>query len=158
METGPDVETTHLESPSEFIREVTVKYIGPRRKSGIIRSPESAAKFMRLLLKDNAREHFIALYMSGSHEVISFSVVSIGSANASIACSREVYQPAVLVGACSIIVGHNHPSGCLMPSKEDVAVTKRLSEAGSILGIKLLDHVIFGEEAFYSLGDHGMLP
>jgi DNA repair protein RadC len=141
--------------PMNYVREVTARYIGPRRKSLVISSSDIAAGFMRMLLKDDAREHFIALYLSGSHRVVSYSLVSIGTANATTLHPREVFQAALLVGACAIIVGHNHPSGDLNESTADINITKTLKNAADLIGIPLLDHIIFSRKACLSMRDQG---
>ncbi|MDX2198769.1 MAG: JAB domain-containing protein [Phycisphaerae bacterium] len=143
--------------PGDFVREVTARYIGPRRKSRSIQHAEHAAEFMRSLLRDHAREHFIALYLSGCHHVVSHSLVSLGTATASLVHPREVFQPAILVGACALIVGHNHPSGGLTESPEDIKVTWTIRHTGAFLGIPLLDHIIFDREGFSSLKEKGRL-
>jgi DNA repair protein RadC len=139
----------------DYVREVTAKYIGPRRKSIAITLPADAVTFITSLLRDNAREHFIALYLNGASQIISHSLVSLGSANSAPVSPREVFQGAVLVGACRIIVGHNHPSGELTPSHEDRVITKRLYDAGQLLGISVIDHIIVSEAGFYSFQEHG---
>ena len=141
----------------EFVREVTAKYIGPRRKSVTIRGSQHAADFIRSLLKDNAREHFIALYLDASNQIVSYSIASIGSANAAPVCPRVLFQGALLAGACSLIVGHNHPSGNTQASQEDRAVTKRLKEAGHLIAIPLIDHLIVTETEHYSFAEEGMV-
>ncbi|MEW9673574.1 RadC family protein [Ammoniphilus sp. 3BR4] len=83
--------------------------------------------------------------------------VSVGSLNSAIVDPREVFKAAILHNAASIIVGHNHPSGDPTPSREDLSVTNRLVEAGKILGIEVLDHLILGEERFQSLKESGMM-
>ena len=107
-----------------------------------IKGPNDVADFVRSVLTDNSREHCVALYLDGAHQVVSYSIISIGTANMSVVHPREVFQRAILAGAISIIIAHNHPSGVLTPSDEDHKVTKRLKDAGEILGIKLLDHLI----------------
>ena len=87
----------------------------------------------------------------------SISVVSIGSLNSAIVHPREVYKTAILSNAASIIIAHNHPSGIVDPSHEDITLTNRLDEAGKIIGIKLLDHLIIGYGNFYSFKEEGML-
>lgn len=145
-------------NPKEYVREVTAKYIGPRRKAIKIGGPEDAAKFISSVLKDQAREHFVAVYLDGAHNIASYSVVSTGSANSAPVHPREVFQGAVLVGACALIVGHNHPSGELRPSDEDRAVTNRLVEAGKLLGMCLLDHLIVSESGYFSFQEMGAMP
>lgn len=140
----------------EFVREVTARYIGPRRKSIQISSPKDAADFMRQLLRDDAREHFFALYLNGAHKVVSFSLVSLGSANAAPVHVREVFQPALIVGAVALVIGHNHPSNELNLSAEDKQVTEKLREAGQLIGIPLLDHVVFSRTDYVSFKERGL--
>jgi DNA repair protein RadC len=87
---------------------------------------------MRQVVTDDAREHFVAIYLDGRHRAIGHQVVSVGTATASLVHPREVFQPAILAGACAVIVGHNHPSGDPSPSPEDRAVTLRLEHAQQI--------------------------
>ena len=141
----------------QYVREVTARYIGPRRKSTTIRLPDDAFLFMRALLRDDAKEHFLALCLNGAHQVISHSLVSLGCATSAPVHPREVFQPAILVGACALIVGHNHPSADLKPSQEDIATTKKLKDAGDLLGIPLLDHVLFSPTEFTSFKTLGLL-
>ena len=141
----------------KYIREINVKY-GKKLQSIPITSPNDIANFIRnKILKTNAKEHFILLCLDGSHHVIGYNVVSIGTANAAMVHPREVFQPAVLTGAVSIVVAHNHPSGSLTPSKEDRSVTEKLKEAGKLLDIKVLDHLIITEESHLSFHEMGMM-
>lgn len=134
-----------------YVREVRINYHGPKRKilKGI-KEPAEAAELVRKLLPDNSREHLIGLYLNGAHEVIAYSVIATGIANSCPVHPREVYQAAILSGAVSILVAHNHPSSNCTPSREDRAVTKMLKSAGDLLNIKLLDHIIVTEENHYS--------
>ena len=130
-----------------FIREVRATYQPTATPLFAIKGPDDVADFVRSILTDNSREHFVALYLDGANQVVSYSIISIGTANASMVHPREVFQRAILAGAVSIIIAHNHPSGILAPSEEDHKVTQRLKEAGEILGIKLLDHLIVTDVA-----------
>ena len=96
------------------------------------------------------REKFIAVHLNTKNQIISYEVVSVGSLNASIVHPREVFKGAILSNAASVILCHNHPSGDPNPSKEDTQLTSRLEEAGKILGIEILDHIIFASSNFYS--------
>ena len=125
-----------------FIREVRANYQQTASMFFTIKGPNDVADFVRSVLTDNSREHCVALYLDGAHQVVSYSIISIGTANMAVVHPREVFQRAILAGAISIIIAHNHPSGVLTPSDEDHKVTKRLKDAGEILGIKLLDHLI----------------
>ncbi|MHC3994335.1 RadC family protein [Thiomicrolovo sp. ZZH C-3] len=103
------------------------------------------------------QEYFLALALDGASHLIEKRVVSIGTLNQSLVHPREVFADAVADRAAGIIVAHNHPGGQLVPSREDVAVTRRLKEAGTLLGIELLDHVILTRDGFLSLREEGML-
>lgn len=93
-------------------------------------------------IRDSKREHFVAFYLDTQNQLLERQIISIGTLNASLVHPREVFEPALRMHAASLIVAHNHPSGSLEPSKEDREVTKRLKDAGELLGIELVDHVI----------------
>jgi DNA repair protein RadC len=99
---------------------------------------------------DRQQEHFIRVSLNGAHEVLSIEVVSIGLVNKTIVHPREVYATPLKERATAIIVAHNHPSRNLQPSREDRDVTIRLKESGKLLGIELLDHIIFSDEGYHS--------
>jgi DNA repair protein RadC len=139
---SPRVLGTGLGAPVT-IREAVVRYRGARRRvASTIRSPGDAARFFRRLIDDDAREHFVALLLDARHRPIGYQVVSVGTATASLVHPREVFQAAVSLGACAVIVGHNHPSSDPTPSPEDREVTRRLARAGEVLGIRLLDSLV----------------
>ncbi len=110
-----------------------------------------------LTYADKKQEYFLSISLNGANEIIEVRVVSIGLVNTTQVHPREVFADPLVDRACSLIVAHNHPSGNLEPSTEDLQVTKRLHEAGSLLGIKLLDHIIFGKTGFCSLAELGKL-
>ena len=103
------------------------------------------------------KEHFVEIAISSKGEIIGYSVISIGDISSSIVHPREVFQFAILANAAVIIVAHNHPSGDPAPSQEDIRVTKRLAECGNILGIKLVDHIIVGDNDYYSFMKNRLL-
>jgi DNA repair protein RadC len=140
-----------------FVREVFARYRGGRRKRTRISNASNVRDFVSRTLKDNTREHLIALYLDGGHAVVAFAVVSVGTAQGTAANPREVFQLAILAGACAIVLSHNHPSGKPEPSTEDNAITKRFSEAGRLLGIPLLDHVIVTDSGYTSFAETGEL-
>ncbi|MFS0575362.1 DNA repair protein RadC [Sporosarcina sp. 179-K 3D1 HS] len=123
----------------------------------VIRSPEDAASYLMTDMASLNQEHFVALFLNVKNEVLHKQTVFIGSLNSSIVHPREIFREAVKRSAASIIVSHNHPSGNPSPSPEDIEVTKRLIEAGSIMGIDVLDHVIIGDHAFISLKEKGYM-
>lgn len=142
------------------VREVQIRYkgraIGARMP---ITEPRNFVNLANRIVTDDAREHFVAVYLDGRSRPIGHSIVSVGTATASLVHPREILQPAIMLGAVSFVIGHNHPSGDPRPSREDETVTKRLSEAGEVLGVRLLDHVVWTREgAFHSFMEQGQLP
>lgn len=101
--------------------------------------------------REKQQEYFLALYLDGANHLCETKVITIGTLNQSLVHPREVFAPAVEKRCASIIVAHNHPSGILAPSSEDIAVTKRLQESSKILGIELLDHIIITKNGFLSI-------
>ena len=140
-----------------FIRETRVSYIHSQQALFKIRSASDVATFVRSILTDNSREHFIAMFLDAMHQVTAYSIVSIGTANYAVVTPREVYQRAIVAGSIAIAVAHNHPSGSTTPSSDDRAVTRRLRESGELLGIKILDHLIVTNSEYYSFSDEGIL-
>ncbi len=106
---------------------------------------------------DRRQEHFLSASINGANEVINIRVVSIGLVNKTQVHPREVFADPLIDRASAIIVAHNHPSGGLTPSDEDLEVTKRLKDAGETLGIRLLDHIIFNHKGYYSFLEKGEL-
>ena len=102
-------------------------------------------------IKDRRKEYFVALFLNARNQVICREDVSVGSLNASLVHPREVFAPAVGSSAASVILAHNHPSGDVTPSREDIELTRRMVQAGEIMGIEVLDHLIVGSERFLSM-------
>jgi len=119
----------------------------------------SAADVLPLIqhYADRKQEHFLCLSLNGAHEVIQARVVTIGLVDQSHVHPREVFADPIADRASAVILAHNHPSGQLTPSPEDRDVTHRLKVAGEVLGIRVLDHVIFTTKGFYSLAEHDEL-
>jgi DNA repair protein RadC len=105
----------------------------------------------------SSREHFFSLHLNSKNRLIREVLVSIGSLNTSVVHPREVFAPAVRDSAAALIFFHNHPSGDPTPSREDKDCTRRLVHAGQILGIRVLDHIVFGYDGYYSFSDAGQL-
>jgi DNA repair protein RadC len=120
-----------------------------RRPPGPCRTADAAAEHLGFLSKE-AVEVFGVLLLDGKHKVIGWAETSRGTVNCSLVHPREVFGPALRMGATCIIVAHNHPSGDPAPSVEDIKVTERLIEAGKLLGVPLMDHVIIGNETHYA--------
>lgn len=106
--------------------------------------------------KNKQQEYFLAVYLDGANYIIDTKVITIGILNQSLVHPREVFSYAIEKRCASVIVAHNHPSNTLTPSKEDINITKRLEESAKILGIELLDHVIFTKEGYISLKEEGI--
>lgn len=122
-----------------------------------VHGPEDAARYAMPRLRHEQREHFMALLLDRRNHILSMTDISIGSQSASVVHPREVFRKAIQYSAASLIVLHNHPSGDPAPSPEDIAVTKRLVDAGQIMDIPVLDHIILGCENFISLKEEGMV-
>lgn len=122
-----------------------------------IRSSKDVAQVLREYLKDTDREHFVVFFLDQKNRLTGIHTVSMGSLTASVVHPREVFKGAILANAASIIGGHNHPSGDVQPSREDRALTTRLYEAGKLLGIQMLDHIIIGHNNYFSFADEGLL-
>lgn len=123
----------------------------------VIRSPEDVKSRVMEEMRYLDREHFRAAYLDRKNHVISIETISIGGLHSSIVHPREVFKPAVKKSAAGIILIHNHPSGDPSPSAEDVEVTKRLTEAGKIMGIDIIDHVIIGDRDYCSMRAKGLI-
>ncbi|KAA9000403.1 JAB domain-containing protein [Paenibacillus spiritus] len=122
-----------------------------------IRSPQDAADLLSEQLRYLQKEHFVCLFLNTKNHVIAQETLSMGSLNASIVHPREVYRAAIKYSSASIVCAHNHPSGDPAPSPEDIALTRRLFQAGEIVGIDLLDHLIIGDGSFVSLKEKGII-
>lgn len=122
-----------------------------------ITSPKDIAEFFVPLLRDELKEKFVVVCLSSSNKVIKHDVISVGSLNSSIVHPREIFKFAIENSSASIILIHNHPSGNLEPSNEDIAITKKLVEAGKILNIEVLDHIIVGGNSFTSMVERRLM-
>lgn len=108
-------------------------------------------------LRTRKKEYLVAFLLDARHRVMQREVISIGTLTASLAHPREIFSPAVLYSAAAIVLAHNHPSGECSPSDEDSSLTKRIANAGRILGIELLDHIIVSSNGCYSFKSAGGL-
>ena len=123
-----------------------------------IGSPADAARVIAPMFDNLDREHFVELMLDVKNQIIGINVVSVGCLTSSVVHPREVFKAAIIANAHGIIVAHNHPSGDLTPSEDDIVTTKRLQECGTLLGIKLVDHLIFNESGEHvSLREKGHL-
>lgn len=120
-------------------------------------SPRQVFEYFHHEFRDSRKEHFLALLLDGKNRIIRRVEVSLGSLNQSIVHPREVFNPAVRESAAAVILVHNHPTGDPAPSQEDLSITRRLKEAGEIMGIRVLDHIIIGDGDFISFVERGLL-
>lgn len=112
----------------------------------IIDYPLQAIKLVKPIITDFKKEHLLGIYLDSRYEILVKEIISIGIVDSHIVHPREVFKPAIINSASFIIILHNHPSENVIPTKEDIEVTEMLKKAGDILGIQLLDHIIFTEK------------
>ncbi len=125
------------------------------KKANLILSPKDVWENLKDI-RNNKKEHFVVFYLDARNQEIKKETISVGTLNASLVHPREVFEPAIIHSAAQIIVAHNHPSGSSKPSNDDLEVTKRLKEAGRILGIEVMDHVIVTNDSFFSMKEENV--
>jgi DNA repair protein RadC len=148
------------------LRELTIRYTIKKDPEGLpisideakISTPSAAATVFLPLFQDEPAEVFGVLLLSAKHRVIGYHEVGRGTVQAVLVQPREILQAALLANAAALIVGHCHPSGDPTPSADDVAVTRRLVEAGELMGIEILDHIITGDARYVSLRETSTTP
>ncbi|HLB27840.1 MAG TPA: DNA repair protein RadC [Dehalococcoidales bacterium] len=121
-----------------------------------VKTPDQVHSQVKNKLQDKKKEYFLALLLDTRSRLIKIAEISIGSLDSSIVHPREVFKEALSASAASVIFAHNHPSGDPEPSAEDIKLTKRLADAGQLMGIDVLDHVIIGRQKFFSLKREGL--
>jgi DNA repair protein RadC len=147
------------------LRELTLRYSAVNDAGGspllvgkTIERPSDAAPALVSLLQHEAVEVFVVLCLSTKRRVLGYYEVSRGTLDSTLVHPRDVFKVAVLANAAAIIAAHNHPSGDPSPTREDLAVTRRLVSAGEILGIEVLDHIVIGDEGWVSLHGAKLIP
>lgn len=123
----------------------------------VVHGPADAASYVMPRFRFERREHFAVLLLNAKNHILALKTISVGTLTSSVVHPREVFQAAIEQSAASVILVHNHPSGDPAPSGEDLAVTRRMVEAGGIMDIPVLDHVIVGYDKFISLKEEGMI-
>jgi DNA repair protein RadC len=126
------------------------------KKATLILSPKDVWENLKDI-RDHKKEHFVIFYLDTRNQEIQREIISVGILNANLIHPREVFEPAILHTAAQIIVAHNHPSGNPEPSSDDIVITKRLQEAGKILGIEILDHVVVTKNNHMSLKEKNLI-
>ncbi len=152
---------SHSDNPAKRIQVVSLRMVRertsllyPQRR---IINPKDAADLFRQFIGDCDREVFCIMTLDTKNQPTALHEVSCGTLNASLVHPRETYKLAILANAASIIGCHNHPSGDPTPSSEDVEITERIRDAGLLMGIELLDHIVLGEGSFVSLKERGLM-
>jgi len=148
--------------PSRAVRLSAALQLGrrslrPDQEQPLIQSALDAYEQLYAELGGRGREMLYALYLNRRKALVGARLLTAGNEAHTIVDPRQVFRPAVRSGACAVIVAHNHPSGDPSPSAQDLAVTRRLAEAGALLGIELLDHLIIGAGTYTSLAEQGLL-
>ncbi|MCP4134485.1 MAG: JAB domain-containing protein [bacterium] len=133
-----------------IMKEMEIRY-KPSPELTRLDTPVKVWEFSQKLIGSCTEINFLVFYLNHDHQVNGYALVSKGSVNEAIALPREIFKGAIMANAEAIISCHNHPSGWLRPSDEDVMLTKRLEEAGEIVGIDLIDHFIVGEGGCFSV-------
>lgn len=142
----------------EFIPRYRITLVsegGHTAPCGVLRDSTAAVAALRPCFDGLDREQFLVCCLDAKNCCIGVNIVSIGTLTLSLVHPREVFKPAILLNACAIIAAHNHPSGDPTPSAEDRTLTTRLRDVGDLLGIRLLDHLILGDDRVYSFADQG---
>lgn len=132
-------------------------HLATQLKLGQVTSSEGVGRLLITELKNCQQEHLMVFYLNNRHELIKKKLLFLGSLTESVAHPREIYSLAVKSHAAKIILGHNHPSGNLLPSKSDRQFTERMVACGELLGIPLLDHLIVSSEGYYSFREHKLI-
>jgi DNA repair protein RadC len=151
---GP-AKSASVEAALELARRLATRRL---QRGDRVSGPPDVFRHFHARLRDEAQERFVVLLLDGRHRVLREEVISQGTLTASLVHPREVFRPALREAAAALVLVHNHPSGDPTPSHEDRVVTTRLQQAGEVLGIPVLDHVIVADQGFVSLRDEGLLP
>ncbi|NPV81532.1 MAG: DNA repair protein RadC [Firmicutes bacterium] len=130
----------------------------PYDSTGVsINNASIAADVARLYYRGTDREIFSVLLLNTKNQLIGANIVSVGNLNSSLVHPREVFKPAILANAFEVILVHNHPSGDPTPSRADIEITRRMIQAGDLLDIKVVDHVIIAEDRYVSMREKGLI-
>ncbi len=146
---------SEAEAKDKAMEYLTTHVIVTPVKDGIFSPLEVASQCAEF--RQSSKEHFCVFFLDTQNKIIGKEIVSTGTLNASLIHPRETFRSAIMQNSCSVIVAHNHPSGGLEPSAEDITVTKRLVEAGKLLGIAVLDHVIVTMDSYTSFKERELI-
>jgi DNA repair protein RadC len=149
------VKATQIKAAFELSKRLLDDY-PDSKEMPVVKKPEDVVKQVQTRLKNKKKEHFLVLLLNTRNQLLRVAPISIGSLDSSIVHPREVFKEAISASAASVIFVHNHPSGNAQPSEDDVKLTKRLAEAGEIVGIEVLDHIIVSDREHISLKGKGL--
>ena len=145
---------TYIEQRNELLQELNaLEKANPITK---VSKPSDVYSSLRKYGKKK-QEHFLLVCLDGANQVVKIKVITKGILNRTVIHPREVFRPAIINNSASVIIAHNHPSGSIEPSREDIELTERMVEAGKILGIAVIDHLIITETKFYSFSENNKL-
>jgi DNA repair protein RadC len=156
----PDLKTFKPTKLQELKLKACLEYVcrqQPADARPVLDTPARVLDQIPAAVRSGKKEHFLAFYVNARSQLVHQETVSIGTLSASLVHPREVFAPAVQHHAAAVIVAHNHPSGDCSPSPEDKDATRRLSRAGELLGVPLLDHLVVSATGFFSFKDRGLL-
>ena len=141
-----------------IIQELVVKYkTTTKKKLDKVSDPKNVANFFRHFLKQESVEYLYALFLDNGNNIIGYYLISKGTTNSSFASPKEVFKVALLCNASSLILCHNHPSGALDVSESDINITKIINNAGKLLDMQLIDHVIVTDDSYISFQAEGLI-
>lgn len=149
--------------PAKAVTIAAALELGRRRQAAeslvkpAVSSSSAVADYLRSILQDENREVFVVIFLNRANRINSHHVISTGGITGTVADPRIIMKKALEENATSIILSHNHPSGNINPSREDIMLTKKIKEAASFLDISVLDHIIIGNDKYYSFADSGDL-
>jgi DNA repair protein RadC len=153
-----------MQTDTITLRELTIRYTVKTDAAGEpivvgrqVNTPADSAAVFTTMLQDEAREVFAMLCLSTKHRVLAYHEVSRGCLDSTLVHPREVFKAAILANAASIVLAHNHPSGDPAPSPDDMALTRRLVDAGRLIGVDVLDHIVIGDGRYVSFRERGWL-
>ncbi|WP_418790748.1 RadC family protein [Phosphitispora sp. TUW77] len=150
---GP-AKVAQIKASIELGRRLAFEISDPKK---VIKTPYDVFNLLKERMRYLDREHFIAVSLNTKHHVITIETVSVGNLNSSLVHPRELFKNSIKRSAAALVLAHNHPSGDPSPSAEDVQITRRLVEAGKLIGIEVIDHIIIGECGFTSLKELGVI-
>jgi len=153
-----------MQTDTITLRELTIRYTVKTDAAGEpilvgrkVSTPADCAAVFTTMLQDEASEVFAILCLSTKHRVLAYHEVSRGCLDSTLVHPREVFKAAILANAASIVFAHNHPSGDPAPSPDDMTLTRRLLEAGRLIGVDVLDHIVIGDRRYVSFRERGWL-